>query len=57
LLDGSLGVLLIEIGVKVAFLNCFHDEIDVEMDGRNLIWLWGGKEGAPLLIFEFWMVD
>jgi hypothetical protein len=47
LLKENLGVLLIEIGVKVAFFNCFHDEIDIEMVAWNLIWLWGG--GSSLI--------
>jgi hypothetical protein len=49
LLEGNLDILLIEIGVKVVLLNCFHDEIDIEMDGWNLIWLWRGGGRSSLI--------
>jgi hypothetical protein len=58
LLEENLEILLIEIDVKIVFLYCFHDEIDIKMVVWNFVWLWRG-EGDPLLIFDFyfWIVD
>lgn len=54
----ELDILLIEIDVKIVFLDCFHDEIYIELVVWNFVWLWRG-EGDPLLIFDFyfWVVD